>query len=41
MDIEKDYFGIPPDFKKVTFDQFVDEMLIHKEQQEKERLKEE
>ena len=41
MDVEKDYFGIPSDFKKVTFDQFVDEMLIHKEQQEKERLKEE
>jgi len=41
MDVEKDYFGIPSDYKKVTFDQFVDEMMIHKEQQEKEQLKEE
>ncbi len=39
--VDKDYFGIPSDYKRATFDQFVDDMMSHKAQQEKERIKEE
>jgi hypothetical protein len=34
MNPEKDLFGIPSDYKKVTFDQFMDEIMNFKQEQE-------
>lgn len=38
---EKDLFGIPSDYKKVTFDQFLDEIMNHQQEQENSPIKQE